>query len=444
MHRPRAAAPSKHHVIAIATSLPGLESILSGEINTLFGMNQSKDQSSSIYSTVPGVGVVLPSPSSSDNFTLNLQRACLYLGTASNVRVQCGESFSARGLAELRRKTCELIDWKAILHSTTNLSLKARVVSTKSKLYHTGAIRERVLAGINDALGYKEVQEQDPTTTIPVSLDVRLWQDQVDVFVNSSATSPLHQRQYKLETAKAPLREDIAHAMLLAAGWKPSYGDASNENVALWEGLLDPMCGSGTIAIEGAAMAVGLPPGRLRECPFQGTVWEDRNQWTALIQEALEQHSQIASSENEGPNRLVSASDRDAGAVRAAYGNAKRAGVVGLTRDVLQLQQVSLSGQPWLEKSRDHGAPESVLLATNLPFGKRVSSKTSPKSLLPLYQTLGHHVMNLAVDGRRVKCVLLTDDPKLVHRVGLPVRSKTLFRTMHGGIPVTAMGWEIS
>eukprot|EP00957_Ditylum_brightwellii_P177897 13550177-Ditylum_brightwellii.AAC.1 len=109
--------------------------------------------------------------------------------------------------------------------------------------------------------------------------------------MDTSAT-PLHKRGYKLEVAKAPLREDLAFALLRCAGWGTNpamtssnfHGDRKTNSYYNSNFLLDPFCGSGTILIEGAAMAVGLPPGRLRPPPLWGTKLFDDDGWRKLVE----------------------------------------------------------------------------------------------------------------------------------------------------------------
>jgi 23S rRNA G2445 N2-methylase RlmL len=392
-------------------------------------------------------------------------RSCLYLGCASQIRWHCA-SFTARGLAELRRKT-ENINWKDIIlyqppphqqHPPPNIRL--RVDSSKSKLYHTAAIRERVLSGIYGSLGctndvddhYDATNHHDDDVNNnmdKILLDVHVWKDQVHIYVNAFP-EPLHRRGYRLQTAKAPLREDLAYAMLLAAGWIPSWfhrdDNCSHQSLSQstrWMGLMDPFCGSGTIAIEGAAMSLGLPPGRLRGNsggPFRGTMLQDSSKWASMITQIQNQREHQHRHRQQKQEVHISASDRDTGAMEATRENAKRAGVL----EHIMIQESSLSGQFWFENPLK--APVSILVVTNPPFGKRVSAKssstsrTTAKRLLPLYQTLGQNMKRLVQEhGRTVLGVILTDNPGLVSRIGSPFAFRPIFNTMHGGIEVSAV-----
>ena len=255
-------------------------------------------------------------------------------------------------------------------------------------------------------------------------LDARIVRDQVEISINTSQ-NPLHQRGYRLQTAKAPLREDLAYAMLWSSGWKPAY-HSSLEGITKYEAFLDPFCGSGTIAIEAAAMRAGIPPGRLRPAPLMGTLLGCPVKWNALTEP---QSWEIVTSPFQ-----VYASDRDAGAIGATEANAKRAGVF----DLLDISDVALSSQPWLESPGV--APKSILVATNPPFGKRISPSRENHSsdLLPLFQTLGHRLNRLVDAGCEVGVTILsTPEHNMRRKTGIPL--ELLFRSTHGGLSVTAM-----
>ena len=428
---------------ATVTCLPGLEPVLSSELQML-GVQHYAPQSSRKRRKDGKIQLQKP-------HTVNdLFRCCLYLGTATRVRVRCA-SFGARGLPELTRKTAR-IPWNKILKAKViedrNL-LQVRVVSTKSKLYHTGAIRDRVLQAIGEHFGkddnyFKETTDKEPNddegnpaTEPKVLLDVILSEDQVEIHLNSYRT-PLHQRGYRKQVAKAPLREDLAYAMLLSAGWTPAWAledDSETNEDAAWQGLLDPFCGSGTIPIEGAAMMLGLPPGRFRNSsPFEGTILQDDQRWSQLQRNGLDAATVKTTNES---SLSISASDRDAGAVEATRANAKRAGVL----DAITIERAPLSGQRWFEEPL--ASPSSFLVVTNPPYGKRISSKASTRRLLTLYQSLGHSIQTLVRDHERRMCgVVLTNNVDLLTRSGVSFPFKTSFKTFHGGLKVSAMKFD--
>ncbi len=325
-----------------------------------------------------------------------LLRAHLHLGTASHLLLRCAE-FVCLDLAKLERKVASLpwTDWLL-----PNAAVQVEATSRKSRLYHTGAIEERVGNGIRRAIG-TAADDDGPK----VAVSVRFLGDQATISIDTAA-EPLHRRGYRLATAKAPLREDLAHALLLAGGYGPGVA------------LLDPFCGSGTIAIEAAAMAAGLPPGRLRPAPLMGTPLGDEAAWRRLL--AATPRAPV------GPiaGSRILASDRDEGAVTAARQNAERAGVLA----AIEFEVQAVSASPWLVDPS--AAPRPLLVATNPPFGRRVAPG---KSLLPLYQTLGRAVLGL----HDARLCLLAADVRLARRTGIPLHAA--FSTRHGGLSVTAM-----
>jgi putative N6-adenine-specific DNA methylase len=323
-------------------------------------------------------------------------RCALWLGTASHLLIRIAE-FRCRALGELQRKAAAL-PWRDWLRATVPLAVHA--TARGSRVYHTDAAAERVANAIAGALG---TAPRTATSTDDAAAHVHVrFQDDVCTLSLDATNTPLHRRGYRLDGRKAPLREDLAHALVLASGWTPDIP------------LLDPFCGSGTIAIEAAGRALGLPPGRLRPPPLQHLCAFDAAVWETLRRETRAARAPVA----------IAASDRDEGAIAAARANAERAGVAG----AIAFACAPLSAQPWLAGD---GAPERGVLVTNPPFGLRVAKG---QALLPLYQTLGHRAARL---GPGWRIALLAHDVRLARRTGLALHAA--FTTRHGGVPVTAM-----
>ncbi len=157
--------------------------------------------------------------------------ANLELRTASRVVVRVG-TFHASAFHELERRAGRL-PWEAYVPPGSAVSF--RVTSRKSKLYHQDGIAERLAGAVaRRAAGAHPAAGADGQAFV-----VRLFRDECTVSADASGAHP-HQRGYRLATAKAPLRETLAAAMLLAAWWEGTVP------------LADPMCGSGTIPIEAA------------------------------------------------------------------------------------------------------------------------------------------------------------------------------------------------
>lgn len=337
----------------------------------------------------------------------DLNRCHLWLGSATSVMIRCGDPFLARGLGELKRKV-EQLPWKQILDGC---AFKVKVQSSrKSRLLHTTAIRDRVVEGIQDSLGCQEVNGDRGATVV-----VRIEHDKAQLWLDTSDT-PIYRRGYRLAMGKAPLREDLAFAQLKVTGW-------SGEGT-----FVDPFCGSGTIAIEAANMALGLPPGRLREAPLEGTRLFDPVAWKKAIKSAKARDAGSLSV-------AVVCSDRDAGVVNMVNENAKRAGV----DHILSVHHCAFSANPILEQTAS--VPKKLFVAANLPFGRRVSGKLSSKNrtnaLLPLYQGLANKLKSLEQAGSNLSISLLTDNEHLLRRCGLQGELTTPLTTNHGGIGVS-------
>jgi putative N6-adenine-specific DNA methylase len=361
-----------------AACQPGLESLLARELHEL-GADPRP---------LPG-GVAFPGD------PLLAMRAGLWLGTASHVLVRLGQ-FPCRALGELQRKATQL-PWRQWLRS--DVPLDVRATTKASRIYHTDAAAERVANAIADALGRVPPASRADDTEV-TRVHVRFRDDVCTLSLDTTGT-PLHRRGYRLDGRKAPLREDLAHALVLASGWRAGTA------------LLDPFCGSGTIAIEAAGIALGLAPGRLRPAPMQHLARFDPETWRAA-----------QTARPTPPSAPIHAGDRDAGAIAAARANAERAGVAA----AIEFTEQAVTAQAWLQPE---AAPATGALVTNPPFGLRVKRGDR---LVPLYQTLGHRAARLGA-GWRV--AILAHDVRLARRTGLALQAA--FTTRHGGLAVTAL-----
>jgi putative N6-adenine-specific DNA methylase len=326
-----------------------------------------------------------------------LYRANLHLRTASRVVVRVAE-FTARSFPDLER-AIRRVPWRDYLRPGT--TIETRVTARKSKLYHSDAVAERVDRWVAEVLGDGVPGTQAPPSG--ASLILRLFHDRCTVSLDSSGEL-LHVRGYRQAVAKAPMRETLAAAMLLAAGW-----DGTRP-------LLDPMCGSGTIPIEAALLARRIAPGIAREFGFMYWAAFDRRLWAAEV---------AAAREAERPQSPVpiAGSDRDAGAVASAEENAARAGVGAdiafVLRSVSAIEPVGDAG--WV--------------MTNPPYGVRIGEADG---LRDLYAGLGRTLAR-RFGGWRV--ALLSANAKLDRQLGIPL--ETLVRTSNGGIPVRIAAGEV-
>jgi len=268
--------------------------------------------------------------------------------------------FAARTFEQLERRVTRM-PWVDLLPAEAPIVVT--VHSRRSRLYHSGAIRERLERFIGA-----------PTGSGPEAIEVRarLERDHATLSIVTTG-EPLNRRGYRLEAGKAPLREDIARALLIQAGWPNAH-----------DRLIDPMCGSGTLLIEGALLACDRAPGLNRafageRLPFLGAEPFERARTEARQRIRLEEASRILGG------------DRDHGAVEAAKRNAARAGVaVSIEPGALASIPDRVSAAVIVPRG---AAPRAAgLWASNPPFGQRVSGG---RDLRPLYQTIGRALAQL-------------------------------------------------
>jgi putative N6-adenine-specific DNA methylase len=321
-----------------------------------------------------------------------LYRCLLELGLASHVLVRVG-SFSARSFAELVDRTAAL-DWERFIDPAVPTHIRARC--RESRLYHTGAVAERVRRGIGQAVGQ---EPPEGTHGKDVAVHVRIAKDHCTLSLDATG-APLHRRGYRQEPGKAPLREDLARAAVRLSGWN---GQSP---------LLDPLMGAGTIPIEAALFARRLPPGAHRSFALETTPLFDPAQWRTTRDDALSRAHPDAPP--------IAGSDRDAGAVRAALANAQRAGV----DETVTFEEAPLSGAP----TGAFGGGTAGALVTHPPFGGRLGEGTD---LRPLYQSLGRLAGELPQDTR---VALVVRDRRLALSTRLQLDTALL--TDHGGTKV--------
>jgi putative N6-adenine-specific DNA methylase len=317
-------------------------------------------------------------------------RLNLWLRTASRVLLRIGQPFRAVALPELVRKAGEL-PWERFIRGGTKVAF--RVTCRKSRLYHSGAVAERLHAALQARTGHEvllgRVADDEDTGELQLFL-ARLERDVCTVSADTSGAL-LHQRGWRGPQAKAPLRETLAATLLLAAGFR---GD---------EPVCDPLCGSGTIAIEAALISMRRAPGIGRSFAFQNWPEYSAGKWEHLLSEARTR---------ERPAQRVEASDQDAGAVAAAKENATRAGVA------IEVVQRRLADLP-----PDSG---TGLLASNPPYGKRVGADV---------RLTFRELAEAARRRPRWRLALVTAHPAAASTL----RLASMLRTQNGGISVEVL-----
>lgn len=362
----------------LLTTAPGLEALALEEAHEL-GLRQAR---------VTGPGTLEARCKLTAALDLHLRARLLH-----RALLQVGQ-VRARALPQLRRQVTAL-PWGTWIQKDSPFVVQAS--ASASRIYHTGAIAQRVAEAITEATSAR----LDPDHPEAQLVQARMQGDTCTLRLDMSGQR-LHMRGWRQQTGRAPLRESMAAALLRWAGWTPA------------EALLDPVCGSGTFLIEAATLALGLPPGGQRPFAFERWPSLDQNLWAARRALALEPAPHPTPLHIEG-------SDRSEKALEATRGNAQRAGVL----EALSLHQRAVADT--------EPPPGPGLMICNPPYGARIGAGASLK---PLYRDLG------ALLQRRPqwRAVLLTSRPDLrdafVQAAGRPVAKELPFQ--HGGLKVKA------
>lgn len=233
-------------------------------------------------------------------------------------------------------------------------TIRVDITAHKSPLTSLKLCALKVKDAICDRLRSQEGDRPSVDTVAPdVRIYVHLEGQQVLLYLDTSGES-LFKRGWRLDKGEAPLRENLAAGLLALSGW---MGADQSEQASPGGTLYDPFCGSGTIAIEAALYALGVPAGINRQFGFGNLRIYAADTWNQLVEEAL---SNILPS----LPYPIYASDIDASAIEAAQQNALRA---GLAEDVIQWE---------ISDVRKAQLPADIKpgwIVTNPPYGERLA-----------------------------------------------------------------------
>jgi len=329
----------------------------------------------------------------------------LWLRTASRVIVRLGE-FKAQGFADLEKGASKL-PWGQVL--LPGQAIAVRVTCRKSRLYHSDAVAERVVRQISKFFGVDapvvrltDSDEEDAPTDEAQRILVRIVNDICTISADTSGEL-LHRRGYRQAVAKAPLRETVAAACLLATDYDGT------------QAFMDPMCGSGTFPIEAAMIARQQAPGRARPFAFEHWPGADRDVLPALRRATKAAGVDVA-------DLPIIGSDRDPGAIRMSISNAERAGV----GDMVRFEQKTLED---VEPPTEFGA-----WCSNAPYGRRVGNSDA---LTGLFVQLGKLARGPFSEWRIA--LLLAEQS---HVKALQSPTTEIMKTRVGGIQVGLYGIE--
>lgn len=367
-----------------ASCAPGIEPWLEREIRELeMGTVACESSPKNIVQDIGGVRF--------EGDELTMAHALVGLGLAARLLIRVA-SFEVTELSNLESYVGRL-SWTGWLQRDAPRVIRAS--ARKSRLYHSGAIEQRVMRAITRRMKDDPSPVDAEAIDEAASLVVRMDHDVCTISLDASG-HPLHRRGYRLNPSHAPLREDLARAVVIASGWDRKRP------------LIDPMCGSGTFLIEAAMLASNWPPGMGRRFGIEPTA--------LAHQVSIDDVKQDRMSRSQPMTAMILGSDRDERAVDAAKENL--AGMdFPIQLDVGPLSATALPQQP-------------VSIVTNPPWGGRVSAD---RHLNPLYRSIGD-LRRRAEDGSSL--TLVTSRRELAYKTGVPLRSA--FLTDAGGTKVNA------
>ena len=386
--------PNKYHTF-FATCPKGIEDLLYHEIVSL-NTPHAKQTRSGVF------------------FKGTLESAykiCLWSRLANRVLLPLAR-FEAETPEDLYNRIYEQIQWDG--HFSPQETIAVDFTANHTNTFHTHYAALRVKDAIADQFreksGYRpSVDKENPD----IRINVHMTKDLAQVSLDLSGDS-LHRRAYRTEGGSAPLKENLAAAILLRAHWPQLALEGAP--------LVDPLCGSATLLIEGALMAMDRAPGLLR--PAYGfSKWKqhDHAVWQKLLTEAEERAERGTGGISQG----FFGFDRDPDIIAQAKANAARAGIGDAI--LFQVQDIKILRAP------ETAVPGLVI--TNPPYGERMGRKMN---LEGLYQTLGdrlkQHFMGWSAG-------VFTAYPDLAKKMG--IRARKQYHLFNGPIPCRLLNFEI-
>jgi putative N6-adenine-specific DNA methylase len=252
------------------------------------------------------------------------------------------KSFKAENFSTLEKKF-EEVDWELLLTKDSNLNF--HVSTKKSRLYHTDAIAERAGRIISGKLSNLERNINIQAKACSHDLFIRGENNRFEISLDSSGEL-LHKRGIKENTTHAPLRENLAWAALMFAGF--------SEN----DVLIDPMCGSGTFSLEASMLKQKIPPGFARNFAFQSWQCFRKEKWGYIKQQAQK-------SLNSNIRKDIFASDIDDRAISSIQNNIRKFDFN---------KNIEVNKIDFFDIRPEKFTTKKGVIVINPPYGKRIGS----------------------------------------------------------------------
>ncbi|MBP1967909.1 putative N6-adenine-specific DNA methylase [Virgibacillus natechei] len=323
------------NVTLIATAAMGLESVVANEVKQL-----------GYEATVENGRVLFEAPISA------IPRCNLWLRTADRVRLRIG-AFTATTFDELFESTKSL-PWEDFIAEEGQFPVSGK--SVKSQLYSVPDCQSIVKKAIAERLKLKYgLASKMPESGPLYKVEVSILKDIATLTIDTSGTG-LHKRGYRIGQGEAPLKETMAAALVMLTNWKPDHP------------LIDPFCGSGTIAIEAALIGQNIAPGFNREFACEDWPLIKNKHWEAAYEEVEEKA-------NYDQKLDITGSDIDYNLVKIANENAVEAGLGDLiTWKQMQVKDLFIRNK-------------NGYVIGNPPYGQRIGDK---EAVATIYRELGN------------------------------------------------------
>lgn len=338
--------------------------------------------------------------------------ACLWSRLANKILLPLG-SWAVEDEQSLY-EVAGAVNWSE--HLAPAGSFVVDFLGTNHQIRHSQYGALRIKDAVVDQLRRTHGQRPNIDKSNPdLRINALLHRGRVQLSLDLSGRS-LHRRGYRTEQGAAPLKENLAAAILLRSGWR--------EMAASGGALLDPMCGSGTFLVEAAWMAADVAPGLLQpRFGFDGWLQHLPEQWEELLGEArARREAGLARGLPE-----IRGYDSNSVVLKAAQNNIERAGVE---------QWVRVSCKPLVEFKRPtHKTLERGLVVCNPPYGERLGEEAE---LRATYRTLGE-VAKAELPGWQL--AIFTGNPELARETRL--RPKQKYKLFNGPIAAQLLLFDL-
>lgn len=318
----------------IATCAAGIESIVGNELKHLgYKVNVENDRVRF------------------DGDVADIAKTNLWLRTADRIKIVVGE-FTAKTFEELFQGV-ESLNWEDFLPLDAEFPVAGK--SQKSTLHNVPsvqAITKKAIVTKMSTVYHRRTKLPETGALYPI--EVAINKDKVLITLDTTGSS-LFKRGYRVNKGGAPLKENMAAALVLLARWYPEMP------------FVDPVCGSGTIPIEAALIGCNIAPGLKRNFAFENWDWVDKD----IVKQAREQ-AQAAIKKDVDLD--ISGYDIDGSMIEIAKENAVQAGV----QDIVNFKQMAVKD---FKTDKING-----VIVANPPYGERLSDK---EHVHQLYQQMG-------------------------------------------------------